>query len=114
MLMGNTGERFPMEERLVSLQPGVLHGTGQAQPCSLPCQPLGTQLGQRHGRWHRVGGMPGRCGCTHQKRAQGSILRHPLPVQLQTSLAGKGPLRDPGSTENTETVPIRAVPLPRG
>lgn len=79
----------------MSLQLGVLRDTRQAQPRSLPCQPSGTELGQRHGQWHRVGGCQGAGGCTHLERAQSSILQHPLPVKLQTSLAGKGPLRDP-------------------
>ena len=39
---GDTGKCVPRDERAVSPpQPGVLGGTGGAQPCSLPCQPRG-------------------------------------------------------------------------
>lgn len=100
------------------LQPGALRGTRQAQPCSLPCQPSGTELGQRHSQWHCVcGGARVLWGAPKLERAQGSILQHPLQVQLQTSLAGKGPLRDPrvkggkgGAPLHTQTVPLSAVP----
>lgn len=68
----------------MSLQPGVQCGTRQVQPYCLPCQPLWTVLGQRHSQWHGVGGLP-----------TSSILQHPLPVWLQTSLAGEGHFRDP-------------------
>lgn len=93
----------------MSLQPGVLGDTGQAQPC--PASPPGLSWDRGRASGTGWGTCEGALGCTHLERAQGSILQHLLLLQLQQP-GRKGTFeRSQGGEQGGAPLHAQTIPL---